>query len=137
VHEAYLQLHDLQDIEWKNKGHFIGVVAQVMRHILVDHARQLAAQKRGGAAIKLPLSRAERVATKGDIDLLALNEALEQLAQVSPRKAQVVELFYFGGLSAREIAEVLSLDGTNVSQRTVENDLKIARAKLHSLLADQ
>lgn len=136
VHEAYLQLHGLQHIEWQSKAQFIGVLAQVMRHILVDHARQHAAQKRGGAAVKLPLSRAERVATKGDVDLLALNEALERLAQDAPRKAQVVELFYFGGLSTAEIAEVLNTDGTRVSQRTVENDLKIARAKLHSLLAD-
>lgn len=136
VHEAYLQLNGLQHIEWQNRAQFIGVLAQVMRHILVDHARQHAAQKRGGAAIKLPLSRAERVATKGDVDLLALDEALARLAQDAPRKAQVVELFYFGGLSAAEIAEVLSANGTRVSQRTVENDLKIARAKLHSLLVD-
>jgi RNA polymerase sigma factor (TIGR02999 family) len=137
VHEAYLQLHELRHIEWQNRAQFIGVVARVMRHILVDHARQHAAQKRGGAAVKLPISRAERVASKPDVDLLALDEALARLAQDSPRKARIVELFYFGGLSAAEIAEVLSAGGTSVSQRTVENDLKIARAKLHGLLADQ
>lgn len=137
VHEAYLQLHGLRHIEWQSRSQFIGVLAQVMRHILVDHARQHAAQKRGGAAVKLPLSRAERVATKDNVDLLALDEALDRLAQAAPRKARVVELFYFGGLSAAEIAEVLSAGGTPIAQRTVENDLKIARAKLHSLLADQ
>jgi RNA polymerase sigma factor (TIGR02999 family) len=137
VHEAYLQLNGLKQIEWQSRAQFIGVVARVMRHILVDHARRHAAEKRGGTAVKLPLSRAERVAAKGDVDLLALDEALERLAQDSPRKAQVVELFYFGGLSAAEISEVLSAAGTHVSQRTVENDLKIARAKLHGLLAGQ
>jgi RNA polymerase sigma factor (TIGR02999 family) len=137
VHEAYLQLHGLKQIEWQSRAQFIGVIARVMRHILVDHARQHAARKRGGGGVKLPLSRAERVAAKDDVDLLALDEALGRLAQNSPRKAKVVELFYFGGLGAAEIAEVLSADGVRVSQRTVENDLKIARAKLHGFLAGQ
>ena len=131
VHEAYLQLHDLQHLDWKNRAHFIGVVAQVMRHVLVDHARERAAQKRGGAAVKLPITRADRVVAESEIDLVELNEALESLALESPRKAKVVELHYFGGLSAKEIAEVMSASGNSISQRTVENDLKIARAKLH------
>lgn len=134
VHEAYLQLHGLQHIDWKNRAQFICIVAQVMRHVLVDHARERSAQKRGGGAVKLPLSRAGRVAADQDIELVELNDALEKLAKESPRKAQVVELYYFGGLSAKEISEVLSAEGTSVSQRTVENDLKIARAKLHSWL---
>ena len=132
VHEAYLQLHDLQHLDWKNRAHFIGVVAQVMRHVLVDHARERAAQKRGGDAVKVPISRADRIISRTEVDLVELNEALNRLAAESPRKAKVVELYYFGGLSAREIAEVLSADDTPVSQRTVENDLKIARAKLHA-----
>ena len=135
VHEAYLQLHDLQHLDWKNRAHFVGVVAQVMRHVLVDHARERAAQKRGGDAIRLPITRAERVAVESDIDLVELNEALDRLAVESPRKAKVVELHYFGGLSAKEISEVVSSDGESVSQRTVENDLKIARAKLHGWMA--
>lgn len=135
VHEAYLQLHDLQHIEWKNRAQFISVVAQVMRHVLVDHARERAAQKRGGGAARYPLSRAEHIAAAGsDVNLVELNEALERLALELPRKAQVVELFYFGGLSAKEIAEVLSAGEASVSQRTVENDLKIARARLHAWL---
>ena len=135
VHEAYLQLHDLQHLDWKNRAHFIGVVAQVMRHVLVDHARERAAQKRGGDAVKLPITRAERVVVQSDVDLVELNEALDRLATESPRKAKVVELHYFGGLSAKEIAEVLSADGEPIAQRTVENDLKIARAKLHGWLS--
>ena len=137
VHEAYMQLHDLQHLDWKNRAHFIGVVAQVMRHVLVDHARERAAQKRGGGVVKLPMSRADRVVAESGIDLVELNEALERLSKDSPRKAQVVELFYFGGLSAKEIAEVLSAGETSISQRTVENDLKIARAKLHSWLRSE
>src|ERR1043166_8608000 len=136
VHEAYLQLHDLQHLDWKNRAHFIGVVAQVMRHVLVDHARERAAQKRGGDAVKLPITRAERLVVQSDVDLVELNEALDRLAQESPRKAKVVELRYFGGLSAKEIAEVLSANGEVISQRTVENDLKIARAKLHASMTN-
>lgn len=135
VHEAYLQLHDLQHLDWKNRAHFIGVVAQVMRHVLVDHARERAAQKRGGNAVKLPITRADRIAAQSEVDLVELNEALDRLAAESPRKAKAVELHYFGGLSAKEIADVLSAEGSSISQRTVENDLKIARAKLHGWLS--
>jgi len=135
VHEAYLQLHQLQHLDWKSRAHFIGVVAQVMRHVLVDHARERGAQKRGGDAVRLPITRAERVIADSNIDLLELNDALERLAAESPRKAKVVELHYFGGLSAREIAEVISADGDFIAQRTVENDLKIARARLHQWMS--
>jgi len=135
VHEAYLQLHQLQHLDWKSRAHFIGVVAQVMRHVLVDHARERGAQKRGGDAVRLPITRAERVIADSNIDLLELNDALERLAAESPRKAKVVELHYFGGLSAREIAEVISADGDSIAQRTVENDLKIARARLHQWMS--
>jgi RNA polymerase sigma factor (TIGR02999 family) len=134
VHEAYLQLQDLQHLDWKNRAHFIGVVAQVMRHVLVDHARERGAQKRGGDAVKLPITRAERVVAESEVDLIELNDALDRLALDSPRKARVVELHYFGGLTAKEIARVLSADETSISQRSVENDLKIARAKLHGML---
>jgi RNA polymerase sigma factor (TIGR02999 family) len=135
VHEAYLQLRDLQHLDWKSRAHFIGVVTQVMRHVLVDHARERAAQKRGGGAVKISISRAERIVVESEIDLVELSEALDRLAHESPRKAQVVELFYFGGLGAKEIAAVLSAGETSVSQRTVESDLKIARAKLHQMLS--
>jgi RNA polymerase sigma factor (TIGR02999 family) len=136
VHEAWLQLYELHHLDWKSRAHFIGVVAQVMRHVLVDHARERVAQKRGGGRIKLPISRAERVVAESEINLIELNEMLERLAKESPRKAQVVELYYFGGLNPKEVAEILSADGTSISQRTVENDLKIARAKLHGWLVE-
>jgi RNA polymerase sigma factor (TIGR02999 family) len=134
VHEAYLQLHELQHIDWKNRAQFISVVARVMRHVLVDHARVHSAAKRGGGAVKLSLSRADHIAADGEANLLELDQALERLALELPRKAQVVELFYFGGLGAEEIAEVLSVGTESISQRTVENDLKIARAWLRNML---
>lgn len=144
VHEAYIQLCDLQHLDWKNRAHLIGVVAGVMRHVLVDHARQHAAQKRGGAdLIKLPLSRAERVVAadaNSEIDLLELHDALEKLAAQSEkwgRKAKVVELFYFGGLSVAEIAEVISAEGAEVSAATVEKDLRSARAWLYQALRNK
>jgi RNA polymerase sigma factor (TIGR02999 family) len=137
VHEAYLQIHDLQHLDWKSRSHFIGVVAQVMRHVLVDHARERAAQKRGGDAVKVPISRAERVVAQSEIDLIELNDALDRLANESPRKAKVVELHYFGGLSAKEIVEVLNAGDERIAQRTVENDLKVARAKLHGWMKSE
>jgi RNA polymerase sigma-70 factor, ECF subfamily len=137
VHEAYLQLRELQHLEWKNRSQLIGVVAQVMRHILVDYARQHAAQKRGGGAIKLPMSRADRVVAESEVDLVELNEALDKLAGTSARSrrmAKAVELFYFGGLSVAEITEVLSEDGAMVKPATVEKDLQNARAWLYRAL---
>jgi len=143
VHEAYLQLHGLQHIEWQSRAQFIGVIAGVMRHVLVDHARKHAAQKRGGdgddAAIKLPLSRAERVVTGSGVNLIELNDALEKLAaqsEKSRRKAKAVELFYFGGLSVAEIAEVISAEGDEVKPATIEKDLKNARAWLYQALGN-
>ena len=133
VHEAYLQVHGLQHIDWKSRAHFIGLMAQVMRHVLVDHARARAADKRGGGLAKVPLDGSE-LAPASDIDLLALNDALDRLASDSPRKAKSIELFYFGGLRAKEISEVLSVGDTSVSLRTVESDLQIGRAKLHRWL---
>ena len=133
VHEAYLHVQGLQRIDWKNRAHFIGVIAQVMRHVLVDHARQHGAAKRGGDAVKTPL-RGDEAAEAIDIDILALNEALDRLADDSPRKAKAIELFYFGGLRAKEIAEVLSAGAERVSLRTVESDLQIGRARLHGWL---
>lgn len=136
VHEAYVQVQALQHLEWKNRGHFVAVVAQVMRHVLVDHAREHAALKRGGGMEKVPLTGDEALVAPRGVDLLALDEALDKLAVDSPRKAKVIELFYFGGLRAREIAEVLSAGDDTVSQRTVESDLQIGRAKLHRWLHD-
>ena len=131
VHEAYLRLQDVSGVEWKHRGQFVAVAAQMMRRILVDYARQHSAEKRGGRENNLPLSRAERTPVKLDTDLLALHEALKQLAKESPRQAQVVELLFFGGLSAQETADVLSASGVEISLRTVERDWRFARAWLH------
>lgn len=130
VHEAYIEMLDMKNIEWRNRSHFIGVAAQMMRRILVDHARKRDAAKRGHGLFKVSLSRAERAAEKMDVDLVALNEALDVLASSYPRQAQVVELKFFGGLSADEIAEVQKSGGTDTSTRTVERDWRFARAWL-------
>jgi len=131
VHEAYLQLLEMPHIEWKGRAHFIVVAAQMMRRILVDYARQQAAAKRGGGAFKVPLSRAERIPVEREVNLVALDEALAEFAKRFPRQTLVVELHFFGGLQVEEIPAVLGAAGTEVSQRTVERDLKFARAWLY------
>ena len=130
VHEAYLRLHTVRDIEWKGRGQFVALAAQTMRRILVDHARKHSAAKRGDGAFKLPLERIERASSPVDTDLVALDEALDQLAADFPRQAQVVELLFFGGLTTAEVAEVLRARGLDISQRTVERDWRFARARL-------
>ena len=125
VHEAYLKLAGSRDIEWRNRSHFFAVAAKAMRHILVDHARSLQANKRGGDAVLVPLE--EGFVASGDpaADMLALDSALTALAKVDARKSQVLELRYFAGLSVEETAETLS-----VSPETVARDWKFARAFL-------
>jgi RNA polymerase sigma factor (TIGR02999 family) len=130
VHEAYLRLHTVRDVEWKGRGQFVALAAQTMRRILVDHARKHSAAKRGDGAFKLPLERIERASSPVENDLVALDEALDQLAADFPRQAQVVELLFFGGLTAAEVAEVLRARGLDISQRTVERDWRFARARL-------
>ena len=130
VHEAYLQLLDLKEIEWNSRAHFIGLAAQMMRCVLVDHARNRIAQKRGGGALKVSLGRAQRAVTEREVDLIALDEALQRFVQRFPRQAKVIELHYFGGLRIEEIPELLNNDGTNLSERTVRRDLQFARAWL-------
>jgi RNA polymerase sigma factor (TIGR02999 family) len=129
VHEAYLRIQNVTGIEWKHRGQFVAVAAQMMRRILVDYARKHSAEKRGGGELKLSLSRADRVAMPHDLDLVALDEALKSFAIEYPRQAQVVELLFFGGLSTQETADVLS-NGGNISQRTVERDWGFARSWL-------
>ncbi|HJU55443.1 MAG TPA: sigma-70 family RNA polymerase sigma factor [Pyrinomonadaceae bacterium] len=129
VNEAYLRLVD-QKARWQNRAQFFGVAAQLMRRILVDHARVHQAQKRGGSdQQRLSLADVERVADKPDVDLLALHEALNELAELDPQQARIVELKFFGGLSIEETAEVL-----NVGHATIERDWKMARAWLRSKL---
>jgi RNA polymerase sigma factor (TIGR02999 family) len=130
VHEAYLRLHSVRDIEWKGRGQFVALAAQTMRRILVDHARKHFAAKRGDGAFKMPLEKIERASERVDKDLVALDEALDKLAAEFPRPAQVVELLFFGGLTTAEAAEVLKARGIETSQRTVERDWRFARARL-------
>jgi RNA polymerase sigma factor (TIGR02999 family) len=125
VNEAYLRLVDASRIDWQNRAHFFAVAAQLMRRILVDHARSRKYAKRGGAQQKLALSEADRFANKQDIDLLALDDALKALATISEQQSRLVELRFFGGLTIEETAEVLG-----VSHTTVEKDWALSRAWL-------
>ena len=125
VHEAVLQLVDTTAIEWQDRAHFFAVCAQVMRHILVDSARARAAAKRGGGKPKVNLDDAPGAYTERDREIVAVDEALEALASMDPRKARVIELRFFGGLSVEETAAAL-----DVSPQTVMRDWKLARAWL-------
>jgi RNA polymerase sigma factor (TIGR02999 family) len=126
VHEAYLKLIDTKIVRWENRAHFFAVTAQVMRHILVDLARQRRAQKRGGGR-KLALDEALGVPDETEaVNLVALDEALDRLAAVDARQSRIIELRYFGGLSMEETAEVLG-----ISTSTVKREWRMARAWLH------
>lgn len=126
VNEAYLKLVDQRDAKWQNRAHFYGIAAKLMRRILVDHARVKFAEKRGGAGQqRLSITSAQGLTATPDLDMLALHEALEELAQLDPQQERIVELKFFGGLSIDEVAEVLS-----IGHATVERDWKMARAWL-------
>ncbi len=126
IHEAYLKLIDQRDVNWQNRAHFFGIAAQAMRRILVDYAKTRHREKRGGAGENLPLDEARFIAFKEkSIDLIALDEALTQLAKFDDQQARVVELRYFSGLSIEETAEVLK-----ISPATVKRDWTIAKAWL-------
>ena len=125
VNEAYLRLVDQRRVDWRNRAQFLGVAASMMRRILVNHARDRAALKRGGKAEPVSLSLLESRTGQPDIDLIALEDALGRLAVEDDRKSRVVELKFFGGLTTAEIAEVLQ-----VSAATVERDWTFARAWL-------
>lgn len=129
VHEAYLRLIDQTQVNWQNRAQFFGVAAQMMRRILVDHARGKHRDKRGGDAVKLPLDEAMNLSQGRAADLVALDEALQGLAALDARKSRVVELRFFGGLSVEETAEVL-----NVSPQTVLRDWKLAKAWLYQAI---
>jgi RNA polymerase sigma factor (TIGR02999 family) len=130
VNEAYLKLVD-QKAHWQNRAQFYGVAAQLMRRILVDHAREHHAAKRGGTnQQRLSITSARAIAeTPEEVDLLAVHEALEELKQFDPQQERIVELRFFGGLSIEETAEVLG-----VGHATVERDWKMARAWLRQRL---
>ena len=126
VHEAYFKLIGQRRVQWQNRAHFFGIAAQMMRRILVDHARHQHREKRGGPAPKLSLDEAiAQAEPEADVDLLALDEALTALAETDRRKAQVVEMRFFGGLSVKEVAEVLK-----VSEETVMRDWRLAKVWL-------
>jgi RNA polymerase sigma factor (TIGR02999 family) len=125
VHEAYLRMVDQKQVSWQSRAQFFGLAAKLMRNILVDHARQHNAEKRGGGEFALSLSAADRFGHQPDVNLLMLNEALQALAATSPNLVQVVELRYFSGLTIAETAHVLG-----VSHATVERDWAFARAWL-------
>lgn len=133
VHEAYFKLIDQNRVQWQNRSHFFGVAAQLMRRILIDHARKRRASKRGGSQIRLSFDDAIQVAAADNSrpDLLALEEAMEKLEALSPRQAKVVELRYFGGLNIEETAEVLK-----TSPATVKRDWSMAKAWLFREIKD-
>jgi len=124
VNEAYLRLAD-QNVHWQNRSHFFAIAVQIMRRILVDHVRSLQYQKRGGNAQRVPLDEAMTVSEERAADVIALDDALKSLAEVDPRKSQIVELRFFGGLSIDETAELLA-----VSPGTVMRDWTLAKAWL-------
>jgi RNA polymerase sigma-70 factor, ECF subfamily len=126
VHEAYLRLVGQQRVAWQNRAHFFGIAAQMMRRILVDHARGQHRGKRFGAATRVMLDDCAGMVAAPDCELLLLDQALDELAAIDPRQGQIVELRYFGGLSEREVAEVLAL-----SRATVTREWQIARGWLY------
>jgi RNA polymerase sigma-70 factor, ECF subfamily len=132
VNEAYLRLAGQEKIEWQNRAHFFAVSAQVMRHILIDHARRRRFAKHGGDAQQVSLEEASLMTEQRAAELVALDEALDELAKLDPRKSHVVELRYFGGLSLEETAEVLE-----VSVMTVRRDWRAAKAWLFRRMKDE
>lgn len=129
VHEAFLRLINQREVDWRNRAHFLGVAAGLMRRILVNHARDRSAEKRGGAQERVSLSLIDTPSEEPDVDLIALEEALERLTALDERKAKVVELRFYGGLKTDEVAEVL-----RVSRATVEREWSFARAWLFDAL---
>jgi RNA polymerase sigma factor (TIGR02999 family) len=125
VHEAYVRLVDQETANWQNRAQFFGMAAKLMRNILVDYARERMAAKRGGEQIRVSLGRANRVGKKSDVDIVALNDALNELAVEKPEHARIVELRFFGGLTIEETASAM-----NLSHATVERNWSFARAWL-------
>ena len=126
INEAYIRLVDQKNVRWQNRAHFFGISAQLMRRILVDHARAKHRTKRGGSDIRVSLSDANLVVKETDLDIVAVDEALERLAQIDEQQSRVVELRFFAGLSVEETAEVLK-----ISPATVKRDWSMAKAWLH------
>lgn len=129
VHEAYLRLIDQQRVNWKNRAHFFAMAAEMMRRILVDHARRHYSQKRGGSETLISLDDAISFAQDIDIDVVAVDEALVELEQLDPMQSRIVELRFFGGLTLDEAAEVLQ-----TSRSTVQREWNMAKAWLYRRL---
>jgi len=129
INEAYLRLIDQRNVEWQNRAHFFGVAAQLMRRILVDHARSRSRTKRGGRVQIVSLDE-QTVLAKEIAEVIALDEALDNLSKMDPRKSQIVEMKSFGGLSNEEVAEVLK-----ITTRTVEREWRKAKAWLNRAIS--
>jgi RNA polymerase sigma factor (TIGR02999 family) len=132
INEAWLRLIDWKDVEWQNRAHFFGVAAQMMRRILVDFARERGASRRGGSAQQVSLDEAVFVSPNRGAEIIALDEALNILAEFDERKSLIVEMRFFGGLGVEETAEVLK-----VSPRTVKREWNLARAWLYRELSNE
>lgn len=126
VNEAFIRLVGAREVAWQDRAHFLGIAARLMRRVLVDHARARGMRKRGGGAYRVPLVDAMAATPAADVDVLALDRALESLASADPRKAQVIEMRFFAGLTVEETAEAL-----RVSPDTVMRDWRLARLWLH------
>jgi RNA polymerase sigma-70 factor (ECF subfamily) len=129
VHEAYLKLTEQRVIDWQGRAHFFGIAAQMMRRILIDHARGHMRDKRGGGAILVPLDEALAFAPEQSSELVKLDEALERLTKLDPRQGKIVELRFFGGLTVEQTADLLG-----ISPKTVKRDWSMAKAWLHGEL---
>jgi RNA polymerase sigma factor (TIGR02999 family) len=130
VNEAFVRLIDWQGVDWQNRAHFFGVSSKLMRHILVQFAREQQAAKRGGQAMRISLSEAAAISTGDNPDLVAVDDALTTLERLDPRQARTVELRFFGGLNLEEVAEVL-----RISVSSVRRDWRMAQAWLHQQLS--
>jgi RNA polymerase sigma factor (TIGR02999 family) len=131
INEAYLRLIDARDVHWQDRAHFFAIAANLMRRVLVDHARRRDAEKRGGSALRLTLDEALAVTKETDVDLLAIDEALDRLAKIDPQQARVVELRFFSGFTVDETAAALG-----ISPKTVKRDWSVARAWLCREIGD-
>lgn len=130
VNEAYLRLVDAQQVNWQDRAHFFALCARAMRQILVDHARSRGSAKRGGGQVAIELEEGLAAGSSPEANLLELDDALNRLAELDPRKSRVIELRFFGGLSVAETAEALK-----ISPETVQRDWKLARAWLYGELS--
>ena len=132
VNEAYLKLIDISSVSWQDRAHFFAVASQTMRHVLVDHARSKNRDKRGGGAQKLSLDEAVSFSKNQEVDLLALDESMRELAVMDEQQSRIVELRFFGGLTVDETAVVL-----HISPATVKREWRIAKAWLHNRMISE